>query len=232
MKWFVYKIECEASGKVYVGSTSRFKIRIRRHFTELLGDYHHSKKMQDDYKKHGKDSFKVVVLSDHSTIKEARKEEDAQIERHNAVEFGYNTCTTSKNFSITPEHRRSVEKQNLERIFSTPEYKEKCRQRATRQFSSEEVRLATSDRQKQFVARNPDRAKEIARMGGLAGSKAARETVRRPIRRSDGLEFAAVTDAAKFMNKEDPERARACIKQALKRGNLSLGFKWFYMEKK
>lgn len=232
MAWFVYKIECEATGKVYVGSTSRFKIRIRRHFTELLGGYHHSKKMQDDYKKHGRESFKVVVLSEHSTIKEARKEEDAQIAQHNAVESGYNTCFLSKNLSYSQELRKEVSARNLERIFSTPEYKEKCRQRATRQFSTDSARKANSDRQKQFLANNPERAKEISRMGGLYGGKAAREKLRKPIRRSDGVEFDAVIDAARFMNKEHPERARACIKQALKRGNLSLGFNWFYIERK
>jgi group I intron endonuclease len=232
MAWVVYKIECKATGRMYIGSTSRFKKRMDRHWVDLRGFHHHSKKMQDDYNTHGANSFSIEILSEHHNIGLARKEEDAQIARHNAVEFGYNTCTTSKNLSLTPEHRKAIGKQNRERIFSTPEYREKCRQRAAKQFCSEAVRQATSDRQKQFMARNPERSKEISRLGGLAGGKVARETLRKPIRRSDGLEFDAVIDAARFMNKEYPERARACIKQALKRGNLSLGFKWFYMENK
>lgn len=58
----IYTIRCKANGKIYVGSTSNISQRHSTHFQNLKSGAHHSKEMQEDYKKYGEDGFVFKVV--------------------------------------------------------------------------------------------------------------------------------------------------------------------------
>lgn len=58
----VYSIECLPTGKCYVGSSIDMRRRIREHHLKLKQGKHHSPHMQRSYDRHGKESFRDVIL--------------------------------------------------------------------------------------------------------------------------------------------------------------------------
>lgn len=60
----VYALRCNATGKMYIGSTAHLDSRLRQHMTALRENKHPVSNMQKDYNKHGGD-FSVCVLADY-----------------------------------------------------------------------------------------------------------------------------------------------------------------------
>lgn len=58
----VYKIENLKNGKIYVGSSSKFEKRKKRHIEDLKSGKHHCKPLQSAVKKYGIDNFVFHVL--------------------------------------------------------------------------------------------------------------------------------------------------------------------------
>lgn len=58
----VYQIRCLVSGKVYVGSTVRFRKRWIAHVTDLNKGIHHTQALQNAWNKYGAESFVFEIL--------------------------------------------------------------------------------------------------------------------------------------------------------------------------
>ena len=64
MKATIYKILNTGNGKSYVGSTTNYGRRIKRHFEDLKSGKHHSQALQRAYDKYGKGSFVVTKIEE------------------------------------------------------------------------------------------------------------------------------------------------------------------------
>jgi group I intron endonuclease len=58
----VYKLTNIQNGRIYIGSTSRFKDRARAHSNDLIANRHLNKFMQNDFNKCGTDAFLFEVI--------------------------------------------------------------------------------------------------------------------------------------------------------------------------
>ena len=66
----IYEIRNSINNKVYIGETTRGKIRWREHLKNLRGGYHENYKLQHDFNEHGEDAFEWSI------IKELSKDKD------------------------------------------------------------------------------------------------------------------------------------------------------------
>lgn len=58
----IYKLECTANGKVYIGKSKNVKRRIQEHLSKLRKNKHHNRHLQYTYNKYGEDYFTVDIL--------------------------------------------------------------------------------------------------------------------------------------------------------------------------
>jgi group I intron endonuclease len=59
----IYCIKCLSNNKIYIGSTTRsFRLRLKRHRSDLIKQKHHSIYLQNSFNKYGKDDFEVTLL--------------------------------------------------------------------------------------------------------------------------------------------------------------------------
>lgn len=224
MKFFTYRILNTVTGKAYFGSTIRPEKRWARHQTDLRCGVHHCVDMVKDFEIHGIYSFEFKVLDSFADKASARHHETELMQADNA----YNQTRTSMSSWGRDEETRKKHREAIAAALGTPEKRESARIRAKQHFSNPEARERTRQKQLEFIQRNPERAKEIASAGGKISGRISREAKAKAVVRSDGLYFAAVIDAARHMRPDDVEKARSCIRQALKRGNASMGFFWRY----
>lgn len=68
----IYRILNTANGRIYYGSTSCFRKRIKSHLRDLMADEHLNKFMQNDYNKCGNEVFLFEVVEQVEGDKEAR----------------------------------------------------------------------------------------------------------------------------------------------------------------
>ena len=84
----IYKIECSANQKAYVGRCHCFEGRVSKHFCNLRGNRHTNKQLQADFNKYGEGAFKASVLE--TTLDMGREREWMLTLRTNDPEHGYN----------------------------------------------------------------------------------------------------------------------------------------------
>lgn len=58
----VYKLVNVKTGNFYIGASQDLTARIRGHFSELERGVHSCRRMQAEYKKHGRRNFEVEIL--------------------------------------------------------------------------------------------------------------------------------------------------------------------------
>jgi len=58
----VYGIYCSENDKVYIGASRRVRHRIRSHFILLSKDGHRNRRLQNDFNKHGVNSFHAKIF--------------------------------------------------------------------------------------------------------------------------------------------------------------------------
>ena len=103
----IYSIKNKTLGKEYIGSTSNFPQRKRRHLTELRRNLHTNKKLQNAWNKYGAENF------DFSIVEECR-EEDLNIREQyyiNTFKPFYNIRTIADRNAGIKKSRESIERQ-------------------------------------------------------------------------------------------------------------------------
>lgn len=96
----IYKITNIKNNKVYIGQTKKFKERIRVHkYRGTIPDQIWGKStFYSDIKKYGFENFKIEILEETSSEKEADFLEIQNIEKYNTIEpYGYNVFSGGKN---------------------------------------------------------------------------------------------------------------------------------------
>lgn len=63
-KYYIYKIECLANGRVYIGQTQNFQKREREHLNDLKRNQHHSILLQRAFNKYGERAFKCSIIEE------------------------------------------------------------------------------------------------------------------------------------------------------------------------
>jgi len=60
----VYQIYNSINGKIYIGETTRGKLRWKKHLRDLRGNRHKNKQLQEDFNKCGEDAFEWTILKE------------------------------------------------------------------------------------------------------------------------------------------------------------------------
>tara|TARA_R110001599_G_scaffold26569_1_gene93724 strand:+ start:86 stop:814 length:729 start_codon:yes stop_codon:yes gene_type:complete len=60
----VYCIKNLVNNKVYIGETIKGKLRWKKHLTDLRGNYHKNKLIQEDFDKYGEEAFEWTILKE------------------------------------------------------------------------------------------------------------------------------------------------------------------------
>jgi len=121
----IYKIVCSANDKIYVGMSLDILKRRNQHFSLLRKGKHYNRYLQSAYNKHGKDSFRVIVIE----LTDAQNLEDREqywITKLKASDrrIGYNASETAnpghcenftkpKNYIVTLPYGAELKVKNL-----------------------------------------------------------------------------------------------------------------------
>lgn len=93
---FIYKIECTANSKVYVGRTCNLARRKREHFKKLSLNKHVNKNLQNSFNKYGSASFKFSTLeqTDSNCVKERELHWFNTLKEQGIVLFNHNISSS------------------------------------------------------------------------------------------------------------------------------------------
>lgn len=153
----IYKIINLQNGRIYIGSTYRFKDRARSHKTELEAGRHLNKFLQNDYNKCGSEVFLFEVIEIVINDKKTRIEReqfhidqwyDNQKNCYNLVPYAMDSRGGSRNKKqIDPltdgrckpfnEDRRAKHTAKLKEVWQDSELKELSRQNAYKQWQEQ-----------------------------------------------------------------------------------------------
>lgn len=91
MKTVIYKIENLLNSDCYIGSTTNYSRRTKRHFEDLKLNKHHSIKLQRAVNKYGVENFRVYILESFEFIS---KEYTLEREQYyiDTIKPKYNVC--------------------------------------------------------------------------------------------------------------------------------------------
>lgn len=97
INFYVYSITCLINNKIYIGYTSNFNDRKRRHFGFLKNNNHCNHHLQAGYNLYGKHNFLFELISTCNTIEIACSEENYWCNLLKTFDrnFGYNILPTS-----------------------------------------------------------------------------------------------------------------------------------------
>lgn len=94
---YIYRISNINTDKSYVGITSDFKRRKKKHITELNNNIHHSPKLQNAWNYWGESCFEWTVREvEISSYEDLYELEIAEIKKFNSYEDGYNCNSGGK----------------------------------------------------------------------------------------------------------------------------------------
>lgn len=217
MSYTLYQIRNTKTGRCYYGSTKNLRSRWNQHMCDLRNNEHHTTALQADYNAGDGDSFVYEILEEFEDKEDARSAETALLKGSNC----YNTSKNA-NYALVPDELRAEWNARTRATWAARGWRY-----GVPKTVSAETRKRHSERMIQYYEDHPE---AIARVSALGKSNSGqdRDMIKRAVVRSDGVEFKGAVDAARVMDPSDPERARARIKQALKRGGSTYGFTWGY----
>ena len=90
------------NGKKYIGSTTNYSRRFKKHFYELRKGIHGNKHLQQAYVKYGEEMFKFLILEKIEDITILRDRELEYIHQYNTLnnKFGYNMSSITKGVKV------------------------------------------------------------------------------------------------------------------------------------
>src|ERR1700722_8698353 len=91
----IYVITCSVTGRVYVGSAKKSKVRLKAHWRDLGKGIHINSYFQRAWNKYGADAFSSVVVET-CAVSDRRRREQWWIDHYKASEpsFGFNLLHT------------------------------------------------------------------------------------------------------------------------------------------
>lgn len=108
----IYAIKNTINNKIYIGSTTYFRLRYNKHFFELSSGKHPSKHLLSSYRKHGKNSFtfNIVEIIRPESFQTKELFEKAIVERENYFinKFQSNNRNFGYNLRISAETNRGI----------------------------------------------------------------------------------------------------------------------------
>ncbi len=110
----IYAISNWVDGKVYIGGTTQYKIRMRNHWIRLRVGDHENRNLQSAYDRYGEESFTVSILETCTKVKLKEREQFWMDVAHNK----YNIVHNAKGgrvpgVPLTEEWKRNIGKSAL-----------------------------------------------------------------------------------------------------------------------
>lgn len=130
MDGYIYSITNKVNNKKYIGCTNDYNLRIKRHKSELRGNYHYNEHLQRAWNKYGGKlfSFQILKKINECTYEELYKEEIKYIAKYGTFNGeGYNQTKGGeglKGIKRSEETRRKMSKAKIGKKL-TEEHKKK-----------------------------------------------------------------------------------------------------------
>lgn len=123
----VYQICCEATGRVYVGSSRSIKSRWKAHELQLKRGKHYNTRLQRSWDKYGAECFSFVVL-EYCLVGELITRESFWISSLESYTNGFNQTPTAEPLKDkTPEHIEKIRQIVIARNKAVPQTEEQRR---------------------------------------------------------------------------------------------------------
>ena len=159
----IYKIINLNNGRIYIGSTSRFKTRAYAHNNDLIANRHLNRFLQNDYNKCGAEGFLFEIIEVVSGERKLRVEReqyhidqwyDNQKNCYNLVKQAMDNRGGTRNKKQTDpltdgrckpfsEERLAKHTEKAKEVWQDPELKEVSRQNAIKQWSNQSTNNLT-----------------------------------------------------------------------------------------
>jgi len=125
----VYKIVCNHTGKIYVGSSKNMKARFSVHKSDLKRGKHGNPHMKEMYEKYGINNFKLEILENcnESILKEREQFWIDKLKSYDDL-IGFNV------------HKFSTHKKSIIKIWEDPSYKKKMSEKHKKRWKDPEFR--------------------------------------------------------------------------------------------
>lgn len=107
VRGYIYMIKNKINGKVYIGQTTNYKLRVIEHKSDLKHNRHGNKKLQNAVNKYGLDKFNWILLSNNVPIEKLNNLEIACIKHFNSFKNGYNATIGGDNVMLGENHPNS-----------------------------------------------------------------------------------------------------------------------------
>jgi group I intron endonuclease len=106
----IYKIINLTNAKFYVGSTVKWRTRVRTHRRKLVAGTHHCTPLQNAWNKYGEESFVFRIVAEVSDPAELHSVEQVYLNEHHGTEKCYNVAryTDNSNRGVVRSERHKV----------------------------------------------------------------------------------------------------------------------------
>ena len=116
----IYKITNLINNKCYIGQSRNIESRIKKHFSNLEKNIHHSQYLQEDFNKYGKENFSIEILETINDLDLLLIVEDFYIKKFHAYGCGYNMIPSKLEKENTYGLNMSISK--IEEILQQSDY--------------------------------------------------------------------------------------------------------------
>lgn len=116
----IYKITNLINDKCYIGQSRNIEARIKKHFSDLEKNIHHSQYLQEDFNKYGKENFSFEILETINDLDLLLIVEDFYIKKFHAYGCGYNMTPSKLEKENTYGLNMSINK--IEEILQQSDY--------------------------------------------------------------------------------------------------------------
>jgi len=102
----IYKITCNATNKMYIGSSINIQIRVGKHKKQLCKNTHHNKYLQNAWNKYGEENFKFETIE--TVVKETEELSNLLEARENYWISYYNSSNNEIGFNLYQYARKPL----------------------------------------------------------------------------------------------------------------------------
>lgn len=219
----IYRIVNLKNGRVYIGSTHRFKNRARSHENSLLANCHDNGFLQNDFNKCGEEHFVFEVVEVVAEKEERLKREQFFIDQHydeqkncyNLRKSVFDTCQgkrhlppnplTDKRFKSPTPEVKAKRIAGLIEACNTPEIVEAARERAYKKWENHSANLLVSNIETGETLTIEGSVREFCISRNLS-YKAFNQMVRGKIKSSNGWFLGPPNQPPQFIERKGEKR--------------------------